>query len=167
MLCDLSFSWEPSEDNRNLRRHGCPCVTSSHSFGCLSGIYTVAARYVCKPLNVEGELDVAFLGWKTNEQCSLRETVAEIVLYVLFVDSSLHFYSLCSQHKCGNVLFDLIDESVWLDKKINLKSRHNFTDCTHYLYMNMCMIHASFENSSCLFSLLNKLTTCYKFCITV
>lgn len=83
------------------------------------------------------------------------------------LDSCLHFYSLCSQDKCGNVFFDLIDpdKSVWLRQK-KQKSRHN-ADCTAYLYINMCMIDASFENSSCLFSLLNKLTTCYTFCITV
>lgn len=84
------------------------------------------------------------------------------------LDSCLHFYSLCSQDKCGNVFFDLIDpdKSVWLQQKTKQTSRRN-ADCTAYLYINMCMIDASFENSSCLFSLLNKLTTCYTFCITV
>lgn len=65
-------------------------------------------------------------------------------------------------------VFDLIDpdNSVSLQQNKN-KSRHDIADCTPYLYINMCMIDASFENSSCLFSLLNTLTTCYTFCITV
>lgn len=58
-----------------------------------------------------------------------------IVLYVLFVDSCLHFYSLCSQHKCGNVFFDLIDpdKSVWLHKT-KLKSRLHTVFIYKYVY---------------------------------
>lgn len=109
-------------------------------------------------------------GAEKNSGCSsLWEKLSVILLYMLFVDSCLHFYSLCSQQRvemCFLTLLTLIKFLASTEKQ-KQKSRHNIAECTQYLYINMCMIDASFENSSCLFSLLNKLTTCYKFCITV
>lgn len=89
-------------------------------------------------------------------------------------DSTIHafcrlfIFILYAVDASVEMCFDFIDpvESVWFQQKNKQKSRHNIADCTQYLYINMCMIHASFENSYCLFSLLNKLTTCYKFFIT-
>lgn len=40
-----------------------------------------------------------------------------ILLYMLFVELCLHFYSLCSQHKCGNVFFDLTDPGENKERK--------------------------------------------------
>lgn len=65
---------------------------------------------ILKAIESPEELDVAFGAKKTNcGCCSLWEKLGVILLYMLFVDLCLHFYSLCSQHKCGNVFFDLLD----------------------------------------------------------
>lgn len=127
-------------------------------FGRVSTIYQVAYRRFWKPSKVCMNLKWHFGGGIGCRCWSLGENLGVIVLYMLFVDSCLHFlFSMQSRvWKCvfGSAL------STWL-KKRNKWADINYADCTQYLYINMCMIHASFENISCLFSLLNKLTTCY------
>lgn len=91
-----------------------------------------------------------------------RSCYSTIHAFLILMSSFLFSMQTTQVWKC---VFDLIDKSFSTEKK--QKRRHNIADCTPYLYINMCMIDASFENSSCLFSLLNKLTTCYTFCITV
>lgn len=66
-----------------------------------------------------------------------------IPLYMLFVDFS-SFFSMQSLQVWKR--FELTDpvESIWFQQKTQ-KRRRTIADCTQYLYINMCMIHASFE----------------------
>lgn len=120
--------------NRNLRFHCCWSVWSPVCYLASS------IKSSLEAIESQEELDVVF-----GAEKNLWEKSGVMILYMLFVDC-LHFYSLCSQSV--EMCSDLIDpdKSVWLQQK-KQKSWHNNADCTQYLYINMCMIHASFENS--------------------
>lgn len=70
-----------------------------------------------------------------------------VLLDMLFVDFSFLFSMQLTQvWKCVFISLTLIQVSGF-NKKKKKKSRHNNAYCTPCLCINMCMIHASFENS--------------------